>query len=98
MLAPLCSSADRRFRKLLRIHTQIRDVAGGVKAGKDDPDVGGRYHGTLFGYAGKETGGTSVRSLLIVFDAVSDTAIPNEVKRGDVVTTPPSERLRCGYR
>ena len=63
-------------------------VAGGVTVSKDGLDVGGRDFGILFGCAGKETDGTSVRRLLIVFDAVSETAIPCEVKRGDVVSTP----------
>ena len=35
----------------------------------------------------KRLAGTTVRISLIVFDAVSETAISNEVKHGDVVTT-----------
>ena len=32
----LCHCAGRRFRKLVRIHKQIRDVADGVHIEKDD--------------------------------------------------------------
>ena len=37
----LCLCAGRRFRKLVRIHMQIRDVADGVRVDKDNLDVGG---------------------------------------------------------
>ena len=66
LLPPLCSCAGRRFCKLVRIHMQIRDVAGGV--GKDDLDVGWIDCGIFFGYGytGEEIG----------FDAVCETSIP----------------------
>ena len=65
LLAPLCSSAGRRFRKLVRIHKQSPDIAGGVHVGKVDLDVGIGDQGILFRYAGDETGKTKVSSLMI---------------------------------
>ena len=55
-----------------------------VNVGQDDLDVGIRDYGTFIGRAGKETGGTT----LVVFDAFCATAIPCEVKLGDVVMIP----------
>ena len=40
LLAPLHLSTDRRFRKLVRMSKESPDIAGGVQADKDDPDVG----------------------------------------------------------
>ena len=42
----------------------------------------------LFWYAGEEMDGTRVRSLLIGFDAVCETAIPDDMEFGDVVKSP----------
>ena len=83
LLAPLCSSAVRRFRKLAHI-------AGGVHVGKDDLDVGAGDQGIMFGYAGDGTCKTKIRSLMIGLDAGSETTIFNELKLGDVVTTIPT--------
>ena len=75
LLVLLCPSGGRRFRKLVRIHKLILGIAGGIHVGKDDLDVGAGDQSILFGYAGEETGGTKVRSLMIGLDAVSQTAI-----------------------
>ena len=93
LLAPLCSSVDRRFRQLVRIHKQSPDIAGGLHVGKDDLNVVAGDQGTLFGYAGDETDETKVRSLMIGLDAVSVTSILYELKIGEV-----DERLRGGDR
>ena len=78
LLAPVCSSGCRRFRKLVRIHELSPDIAGCVHVGEDDLEDG----------AGEqETGGTNARSLLIGFDAVSEIAILSELKHREVVTT-----------
>ena len=76
LLAPLCSSGGRRFRKLVRIHKLNPDIAGGVHVGKDDLDNGAADQGILFcnGYG---------------LDAVNETAILfgfSELKPGAVVT------------
>ena len=59
-----------------------------MNVGQDDLDVGIRDYGSFLEFAVEENGGTSVRSTLLVFDAVSATAIPSEVKLGEVVTIP----------
>ena len=68
-LAPLDSSAGRRFRELVRINLQSSDIAGGVHVGKDDLDVGAGDQVIMFGYAGDETGETEVRILMVELDA-----------------------------
>ena len=50
VLAPWYSSADRRVRKLVRVSHQSLDIAGGVRVGKDDPDVGAGDQGVKLGY------------------------------------------------
>ena len=90
LLAFLCSSAGRRFRKLVRINKQSPVTAGGVHVGKDDLDIGAGDQGILCGYAGKETGDTNMRSLMIRLDAVGGTAILYELKLGAVITTNPT--------
>ena len=64
MLPLLGLCAGRRFRTLVRIDMQIRDVADAVHADEDDLDVGCNM-GILFWYAGEEIDATSVRSLLM---------------------------------
>ena len=56
VLTPLYSSADRRVRKLGRTSKQSLDFAGGVHAGKDDPDVGAGDRALKLGYTGGGTG------------------------------------------
>ena len=58
-----------------------------MHVGKDDLDVGLGGQGIFFGCAGDETGDTTVSSLMIGLDAVSETAIHYELTLSDVVTT-----------
>ena len=87
LLAPLCSSVGRRFRKLVHIDKQSPDITGGPHVGKDDLDVGAGDEGMSFGFAGDETGKTKVRSLMIALDAGRKTAVHYELKLDTVVTT-----------
>ena len=48
--ASLCSSAERRFHKLMHINRQSFDIAGGVHVGKDDLDVGAGDQDIRLGY------------------------------------------------
>ena len=86
VLPDCCSGGSRRFGKLVNIHELSPDIAGGVHVGKDDLDIGAGDQGTLFGYAGEETGDTDVSSLMTGLDVVNETAILHELKLGAVVT------------
>ena len=100
LLAPLYSSAGRRFRQLVRITVQSPDIAGGVHVGKDDLDVGDGEQGIMFGYAGDETGKTEMRFLMVGQDAGGKTTVLFKLKLGEVVTTIPTsgfglETVQC---
>ena len=51
LLALVCSSGGRCFRKLVPIHTLRSDFAGGVHVGNDDLDIVAGDQGILVGYA-----------------------------------------------
>ena len=91
LIAPQYSIANRRFRKLVRIHKLSPDIAGGVHVDKDDLDVGAGDQGImLFGYAGDGTGETEMRILMVGLDAGGKTTILCELKLGEVVATIPT--------
>ena len=87
LLAPVYSSTDRRFRKLVRIKLQIFAVAGGMHVGKDDLDVRAGDQGIMLGYARDEIGKTDVRILMVGLDAIGKTTILHELNLGAMVTT-----------
>ena len=62
--ASLCSSANRRFRVLVRINKQSFDIAGRVQVGKDDLDVSAGEQGIRLGCVSRGTGNTEVRILM----------------------------------
>ena len=70
----------------MRVHKLSPDIAGGVHVGEDDPDIGAGDQGIFVGCAVEETGDAGVRSWVIGFDAVDETAILFELKLGAVVT------------
>ena len=71
-LVPLCWPS-----KLVCVHMQIGDVTDVVHVDKDDLNVDWIHYGILFWSAGEEIDGASVRSLIIGFDSVGETAIPH---------------------
>ena len=84
---PLCSSADRRVRKLGRISKQSLHIADGTHAGKDDPDVGAGGHGVRLGYTCGGTGKTVAWILVVGLEGAGKIAILFELKLGEMVTT-----------